>query len=85
MEEFVKIDKKRQNNGAVLTDYKILEVSASSVEGASMSLHEEKWQVCQFLAAQYPFDVEESLERYPEEMASINVLPEDLEWKLIET
>lgn len=46
-----------------------------------MSLSEARWQVLQFLATQYPADLEGSQAPAPEEVARINFLNGDLEGK----
>lgn len=68
-----------RNHGAVLADHKLREVPVIFVEGESISLSEVKLGVHQFLAAQYPAILEEPLARASKEVASIEVLANDLE------
>lgn len=65
----------------MLTDRKLEEGPGIFLEGGSMSLLEASSQVRQLLAAQYPFNLEDSPAAAPEEAASIDVLFDDLDGK----
>lgn len=79
VEASVEPGRKHQNNEAGLADCRVPEVPVVMLEGESMSLSEEKSKVRQFLAIQYPADLEESPVAAPEEAASIGVFAVDLE------
>lgn len=63
----------------MLTDYMLLKVPVILMEGVSMTLSEAKSKVRQFIAAQYPADLENSSTAAPKEVGSIDLLTSDLE------
>lgn len=67
------------NDGAVLTDRKLLEGPVIFVEGETILLSEARPQVLQFFAAWYPADLEESLAATLEKVISIDILAGGLE------